>query len=150
MWSVGCILAELLGEKPLFSGTSTFDQLNQILEVVGTPSKEDLESIQSELAESMIKMTKPSNQHNLAALYPCATDSELDFLSKLLQFNPAKRMKIEDALSHPYIIEYHKQFKETEISPSKLIKLPADENVKFSIKEYRKLISDFILNRKLK
>ncbi len=42
MWSMGCILAELIGGRPLFPGESTLNQLERILEVTGKPSPEDV------------------------------------------------------------------------------------------------------------
>ena len=50
MWSVGCILAELLLGKPVFPGTSTLNQLDRVLEVTGRPSAADVESINSSVA----------------------------------------------------------------------------------------------------
>ena len=40
MWSIGCILGEMLGGKPTFPGTSTMNQLDRIIEVTGRPSAE--------------------------------------------------------------------------------------------------------------
>ena len=34
MWSLGCILAEMLLGKPLFPGDSTFDQIEKIIRVI--------------------------------------------------------------------------------------------------------------------
>uniref|UniRef100_A0A8C4RK85 mitogen-activated protein kinase n=1 Tax=Erpetoichthys calabaricus TaxID=27687 RepID=A0A8C4RK85_ERPCA len=48
MWSVGCIMAELLRGKVLFPGNDYIDQLKRIMEVVGTPSPELLQKISSE------------------------------------------------------------------------------------------------------
>ena len=45
IWSVGCILAEMLSNRPLFPGKHYLDQLNHILGVLGSPSQEDLECI---------------------------------------------------------------------------------------------------------
>ena len=45
MWSVGCILAELLLGKPVFPGTSTLNQLDRVMEITGRPTPEDVESI---------------------------------------------------------------------------------------------------------
>ena len=42
MWSLGCILAELLLGKPLFPGKSTLDQFQRLVVVTGFPSKEDI------------------------------------------------------------------------------------------------------------
>lgn len=40
MWSVGCILGEMLLGKPLFPGTSTINQIEKILSVIAPPSNE--------------------------------------------------------------------------------------------------------------
>ena len=45
VWSVGCILAELHGRKPLFPGDDYIKQMNLIFGVLGTPSKEDMKFI---------------------------------------------------------------------------------------------------------
>jgi mitogen-activated protein kinase 15 len=42
MWSLGCILGEMLLGRPLFPGTSTFSQLNLILEMLPQPTKEGM------------------------------------------------------------------------------------------------------------
>lgn len=148
MWSVGCIFGELLGEKPMFPGTSTLNQVNKVLEVTGKPNREDIASIQSDLAATMLDSIPPVRQKHLKSLYPTASSLELDFLSKLLQFNPNKRLKVEEALKHPYVAEFHEQYKETEISANKLIKIPIDDNIKYSVKEYRQKLYDDILKRK--
>ena len=54
MWSVGCILGELLLGKPLFPGNSTLNQLERILSFTGKPKKEDIISLNSEVAQPMI------------------------------------------------------------------------------------------------
>ncbi len=38
MWSAGCILGELLAHKPLMPGRSEIDQINLIIDLLGTPS----------------------------------------------------------------------------------------------------------------
>lgn len=48
MWSVGCIFAEMLGGKPLFKGRDYVDQLNQILQILGTPDEATLRRVGSE------------------------------------------------------------------------------------------------------
>lgn len=45
IWSVGCILAEMLSNKPIFPGKHYLDQLNHILGILGSPSQEDLDCI---------------------------------------------------------------------------------------------------------
>lgn len=48
MWSVGCILAEMLRNRPIFPGNHYLDQINRILGILGSPSQEDLEWIINE------------------------------------------------------------------------------------------------------
>jgi mitogen-activated protein kinase 1/3 len=54
VWSVGCILAEMLNNRPLFPGKHYLDQLNHILNVIGSPNEEDLQFIQNERAQGYI------------------------------------------------------------------------------------------------
>lgn len=45
MWSIGCILGEMILGKAIFPGTSTMNQVEMILDLLGSPSIEDVESI---------------------------------------------------------------------------------------------------------
>jgi serine/threonine protein kinase len=56
VWSVGCILGEMLNNRPLFPGKHYLDQLNLILAVVGSPSQEDLQCIINEKVIIMVQM----------------------------------------------------------------------------------------------
>lgn len=42
MWSLGCILGEMLAGKPIFPGTSTVNQVEKIMATIPTPSQEGL------------------------------------------------------------------------------------------------------------
>ena len=39
IWAIGCIMAELYKLGPIFPGENEFDQINQILKILGTPTK---------------------------------------------------------------------------------------------------------------
>jgi serine/threonine protein kinase len=43
MWSMGCILVEMVNGNPPFLADSQIDQLIEIIKVLGTPSQEDVE-----------------------------------------------------------------------------------------------------------
>jgi len=42
IWSIGCILAEMILGKILFKGSSTINQLGLIMELIGVPTDEDI------------------------------------------------------------------------------------------------------------
>ena len=54
MWSVGCILGELIIGKAIFSGTSTLNQIERVLELLGRPKIEDINSLDAPLAFNIL------------------------------------------------------------------------------------------------
>lgn len=105
--SVGCILAEMLSNRPIFPGKHYLDQLNHILGVLGSPSQDDLDCIVNEKARSYLQSLpfKPKVPWN--KLFPQADQKALDLLGKMLTFNPYKRISVEEALAHPYLEQYY-------------------------------------------
>jgi mitogen-activated protein kinase 15 len=141
MWSVGCILGELLEGKPIFPGTSTMNQLVRIIEVVGQPSQEDVKAIRSPYAAEMLSSLTLSRPRPLSELYPHASSNALDLLKKLLHFNPEKRLSADEALAHPFVAGFREPQEETVMREPVVI--PIDDNTKLSIADYRnKLYSD--------
>jgi mitogen-activated protein kinase 15 len=147
VWSVGCILGELLGGKPMFPGTSTMNQLDRIIEITGRPSAEDIEAIKSPFAATMLESLPPTNPKSLNEMFPAASPEALDILRQTLQFNPNKRITAEEALSHPFVAQFHNPSEEP--CCIKEIKIAIDDDHKFSITEYRThLYNDILLKAK--
>lgn len=148
MWSVGCILGELLGGKPIFPGTSTMDQLDRIINVTGRPSHHDIVAIQSPFAATMLDSLPAIDSTDLSALYPDSPPDALDLLRSLLNFNPNKRITAGDALSHPYVKTF---FNQADIlKRTGPITLPISDNVRLSTRNYRDLLYVEVLKRRKK
>lgn len=107
MWSVGCILAEMLSNRPIFPGKHYLDQLNHILGVLGSPSQDDLNCIINDKARCYIQSLPFKPKIPWDRMYSNADPKALDLLEKMLSFNPRKRILVEDALSHPYLEQYY-------------------------------------------
>nr|ACI69248.1 Mitogen-activated protein kinase 12 [Salmo salar] len=55
IWSVGCIMAEMLLGKPLFRGNDHLDQLKEIMKITGTPTADFVTKLQSQDAKNYIR-----------------------------------------------------------------------------------------------
>ena len=42
IWSIGCVIAEMFIGEPLFPGSNSKDQFIKIMNVLSTPSEEDI------------------------------------------------------------------------------------------------------------
>ncbi|XP_056338511.1 LOW QUALITY PROTEIN: mitogen-activated protein kinase 11 [Oenanthe melanoleuca] len=107
IWSVGCIMAELLKGKALFPGNDYIDQLKRIMEIVGTPSSELLKKISSEHARKYIESLPHMPQQDLKAVFRGANPLAVDLLEKMLILDSDKRITASEALAHPYFVQYH-------------------------------------------
>lgn len=107
MWSVGCILAELLGSRPFFKGRDYVDQLNQILQILGTPNEQTLSRIGSSRAQEYVRNLPFMPKRSFQVLFPSANPDALDLLDRMLAFDPSSRITVEQALEHPYLQIWH-------------------------------------------
>nr|XP_011750819.1 mitogen-activated protein kinase 15 isoform X5 [Macaca nemestrina] len=147
MWSLGCILGEMLRGRPLFPGTSTLHQLELILETIPPPSKEDLLALGSGCRTSVLHRLGSRPRQTLDALLPPDTSPEaLDLLRRLLVFTPDKRLSATQALQHPYVQRFH--CPSDEWARKVHVQLRAREGVQLSAPEYRSCVYQMILECK--
>jgi len=90
----------------LFEGKNVMHQLRLILDVLGTPSEEDARWITCIPAQEFVLGYKSSGTR-FSDLFPKAPPAALDLLQRMLQFNPAKRMSVMEALNHPFVSGFH-------------------------------------------
>lgn len=113
LWAVGCIIGDLLGRKVLFPGKDFKNQVETICSVLGKPSSEDIEHITASHARKFLAQLPETPGANFSEMFPDANPDAVDLMQKLLRFNPKKRLTAEQALSHPYLKDFHDEEYET-------------------------------------
>lgn len=146
MWSVGCILAELVNERALFPGKSTINQIELIMEVIGKPSQEDVKSVNSQNAVSILNGISTKRKLAFASHFKDTDPVVVDFMRRCLEFNPEKRMTVEEGLGHPYVKAFRDEKEETVFEGVVSIKI--NDNTKLSTKEYREALYQDIVQKK--
>ncbi|KAH3762523.1 mitogen-activated protein kinase 5 [Pelomyxa schiedti] len=106
LWSVGCILAEMVTQKPIFPGNSTLNTLERIISFTGPPSPEDQDAMQSPFAGHVLE-SLARRKNDWADLIKSCTPDAMDLLRWLLVLNPFKRPSANEALSHPFLSQFH-------------------------------------------
>ncbi|KAG8557151.1 hypothetical protein GDO81_018350 [Engystomops pustulosus] len=107
IWSVGCILAEMITGRVLFPGGDYFDELNRIIEVIGSPKPSLINKMESKHAQDYLKMLPEKQKKNFKELFPTMSALEIDLLEKMLDLDPERRLSAAECLAHPYLAEYH-------------------------------------------
>lgn len=147
LWSLGCILGEMLLGKALFPGTSTINQIEKIMSAIPHPTPDDILAIKSEYGSSVIQRMLLKPQVPLEDLVqPSVPADALDLLKGLLVFNPDKRLTAEQALEHPYVAKFHNPAREPSLNYDVI--LPVDDDVKLSVVQYRNKLYEMMLEQR--
>ena len=103
IWSQGCVGAELLLAQPLFPGDSGVDQLVEIIKVLGTPTKEEIRSMNSNYIEFKFPQIKGCQWKKI---FRNKTPEEaMDFIAATLAYTPSKRLRPLEGCAHPFFDE---------------------------------------------
>lgn len=104
VWSMGCVIAELVLGRPLFPGASPSDQLVEIIKILGTPSKDDIFSMNPQYKDHKFPIIKPISWEKVFKGKK-VDEGYLDLISKLVMYNPEKRLTPLKAMCHPFFEE---------------------------------------------
>jgi len=100
IWSTGCVMAELMLGQPLFPGESGIDQLVEIIKVLGTPSREQIKTMNPNYMEHKFPQIKP---HPFSKVFrPRTAPEAIDLVSKLLEYTPEARLSAIESMIHPF------------------------------------------------
>ncbi|TEB36122.1 Pkinase-domain-containing protein [Coprinellus micaceus] len=90
IWSTGCVMAELI------EAGST--QLVEIIKVLGTPSREQIKTMNPNYMEHKFPQIKP---HPFSKVFrPRTAPEAIDLVSKLLEYTPGARLSAVEAMVH--------------------------------------------------
>ncbi|XP_041596687.1 mitogen-activated protein kinase 8 isoform X1 [Vulpes lagopus] len=149
IWSVGCIMGEMIKGGVLFPGTDHIDQWNKVIEQLGTPCPEFMKKLQPTVRTYVENRPKYAG-YSFEKLFPDVlfpADSEhnklkasqaRDLLSKMLVIDASKRISVDEALQHPYINVWYDP-SEAEAPPPKIPDKQLDER-EHTIEEWKELI----------
>ncbi|KAJ1111350.1 hypothetical protein NDU88_008686 [Pleurodeles waltl] len=133
MWSVGCILAEMVTGQVLFPGGDYFDELNKIIDLTGSPQPSLIDKMDSRDAQKYVKALPQKKKKNLKSVFPTMNRNEIDLLEKMLLLDPEERITAKDALLHPYLVEYHDSDPDPPAEPYD----DSFENLDLSVEEWK-------------
>jgi len=132
--------------KPLFPGTSTLNQLERVLEYTGRPSPADVDAVGSPFAQAMVAALDIKPRRAAGDALPGVPPVALDLVERCLQFSPAKRPTVEEALRHPFVADFAVEADERRAA--RPVSLGVDDNTKFSAADYRDRLYAEIADRK--
>ncbi|WKY01848.1 hypothetical protein Q1695_015676 [Nippostrongylus brasiliensis] len=111
IWSVGCIFAELLARRILFQAQGPIDQLDLIIDLLGSPTLEEMKYACEGAKNHVLRAPFRVNTfHRMRQLSQHTTDDAVQLLAMMLQFDPDKRATVDQALKHFYLEEGRMRF----------------------------------------
>lgn len=100
IWSMGCVMAELLLGNPLFPGDGGVDQLIEIIKILGTPTKEEIQAMNPNHTTFKFPQIRPHPWNKV--FRNKATQDAIDLITALLRYDPTSRLDPFETMCHPF------------------------------------------------
>ncbi|CAI9729301.1 mitogen-activated protein kinase 14 [Octopus vulgaris] len=106
VWSVGCILGEMLTKQAVIRGHNFNDQVKQILCLVGTPDYEMLKKFTSEDAMDRIKQFGTFVKQDFSTFFNTTDEDTLNLLDQIFNLDVDNRISVDDAMKHRFFEDH--------------------------------------------
>ena len=111
-------MAELMLGQPLFPGESGIDQLVEIIKVLGTPTREQIRTMNPNYMEHKFPQIKPHPFNKVGPLHAAdapsltfiqvfrkASNDAIELIAALLEYTPTQRLSAIQAMTHAFFDE---------------------------------------------
>ncbi|OAF71409.1 hypothetical protein A3Q56_00810 [Intoshia linei] len=102
IWSIGCILIELINGKKLFKGRNELDIMKDIIKKIGYPEIENWPKSSSISINTFSNITCDGINSYINIREP----DLMNLIPHILCFNPDKRMSCNAILSHSFLVQW--------------------------------------------
>ncbi len=123
IWSVGCIVGELLQRKPLFPGRDYGDQLVKIIAVLGKPAPDVVARMADAGARDFVSGLREYERIAWHAKFPRAEPALIELLEGCLAFEPGKRLAVTELLKLPLFVKLNETCEKPDAAGAKLLSL---------------------------
>ncbi|KAJ6637737.1 Extracellular signal-regulated kinase 7 [Pseudolycoriella hygida] len=143
MWSLGCILGEMIRGKPLFPGSCSVNQVERIVAAMPHITEEDVKSVGSGFGSVLLSKSNSKLEFpNLDELLLGSPEDAKHLVKSLLVLDPVKRLSAKQALHHKYVEKFRYKLPELELNQD-IIPIFRDD-VQLSVTEYRTKLYDIM------
>ncbi|KAI5168682.1 hypothetical protein PAEPH01_0328 [Pancytospora epiphaga] len=101
VWSIGCILSEMLTGSPLFAGDSDISQLEFISKLCGRIDEDSMPEFKEYPLSQKVNFS--SGVRTILVDLQHLNSDAVDLIDKILVLDPQKRLTIEQCLAHPFL-----------------------------------------------
>nr|XP_014086079.1 mitogen-activated protein kinase 15 [Bactrocera oleae]XP_014086080.1 mitogen-activated protein kinase 15 [Bactrocera oleae]XP_036221162.1 mitogen-activated protein kinase 15 [Bactrocera oleae]XP_036221164.1 mitogen-activated protein kinase 15 [Bactrocera oleae] len=143
MWSLGCILGEMIRGKPLFQGSSTVNQIERIVTALPEITDHDVKAVGAGFGSVLLsKQISRERKTSLNEMMSDAPEDALNMVKSLLVLDPLARLTAKQALGHPYVEKFRNSIPEIELSVD--ILPPFRDDVRLTVPEYRSKLYEIV------